>query len=102
MDRVQFHKLLRKTPRIAAAVNIACFVLYGFQEVCKLLYGGRVCKLRFHLLCGHIGKISTPNLGKQAFLIAFQVTDKIREPQGESIPLVGRLHLPVGFDKPLA
>ena len=55
-----------------------------------------------HLFRGHIGKVSTLHIRKQLFLIAVQITDKIGEPQGEGIPLVGGRHLPVGFDKPLA
>ena len=35
--RIQLQKLLRKTPRIAAAVNIRSFTLYQSKEVNELL-----------------------------------------------------------------
>ena len=56
-ERVQFHKLLSETPRIAAAVNIARPALYQIQKVDKLLHGGRVGQMPLHLLGGHIGKV---------------------------------------------
>ena len=42
VQRMQLQKLLPETPRIAAAVNIACLALYEFQKVNELLNGGRV------------------------------------------------------------
>ena len=101
-ERIQLRKLLRKTPRIAAAVNACSLSLHQSKEVYELLHGGRLGENLLHLFYGHIGKVGTPHLFKQGFFVAVQVTDKIGEPQGECISLVGRLHLPVGFDKPLA
>ncbi len=88
-ERVQLRKLLRKTPRIAAAVNIACPALHQFKEIKELLHGGGVEKAVPSAL-GHVGKVATPHIFKQGFFIAVQVTDKIREPQGERVPLVRR------------
>ncbi len=100
-ERVQLHKLLRKTPRIAAAVNAARLALYQRKEVHKLLYSGRVGKILLHLFDGHIGKVSAPHIFKQGFFVTVQVTDEVREPQRERIPFIGRLHLSVFFDKSL-
>ena len=100
--RVKLRKFLRKTPRIAAAVNARSLPLHQFKEIKELLHGGRLGENLLHLFCGHIGKVGTPYLFKQVFFVAVQVTDKVREPQRERIPFVGRLHLTVGFDKPLA
>lgn len=101
-ERVKLRKLLRKTPRIAAAVNARSLPLHQFKEIKELLHGGRLGENLLHLFCGHIGKVGTPYLFKQVFFVAVQVTDKVGEPQGERIPFVGGWHLPVGFDKPLA
>ncbi|MCB6414106.1 hypothetical protein LI221_03335 [Faecalimonas umbilicata] len=99
--RVQLHKFLPETPRIAAAVNIACFSLYQSQKIYELLYGGRVGELPFHLVGGHIGKVGAPHIFKQTFLKTVQVTDKVGEPQGKGIPFVGGRQVPLSVNKTL-
>ena len=88
-------------PRIAAAVNIACLALHQFKELKELLHGGRLGEKLLHLPLGHVGKVATPHIFKQGFFISVQVTDKIREPQGERVPLVSRRQLPFFFNKTL-
>ena len=100
--RVKLRKLLRETPRIAAAVNACSLPLHQSKEVYKLLHGGGVGKSLLHLFGGHIGKVGTPYIFKQGFFVAVQVTDKVGEPQRERIPFIGGLHFPMSFDKPLA
>ena len=55
----------------------------------------------FHKVSGHIRKIFAPNHAQQVFLVAVQVTDKIREPQSERVPLVRRGQLPFFLNKTL-
>ena len=109
-ERVKLRKLLRKTPRIATAVNACSLPLYQFKEIKELLHGGRLGENLLHLFSGHVGKVGTPYLFKQGFFVAVQVTDKVGEPQGESIPFVSRgqvtvcvyktlpCHFPLGVD----
>ena len=59
-ERVQLRKLLRKTPRIAAAVNACSLPLHQFKELKELLHVGRVGERLLHLPLSHIGKVGTP------------------------------------------
>ena len=54
-----------------------------------------------HKVSRHIRKILAANHAQQIFLISVQISDKIREPQGERVPLVSRRQLPFFFNKTL-
>ena len=54
-----------------------------------------------HKVGRRIRKILAANHAQQIFLISVQISDKIREPQGERVPLVGRRQLPFFFNETL-
>ena len=99
---MQLRQFFGKIPRITAAVSVARFTLYQSQKIKKLLHRRRIRKLFLHLPVIYIGKVGTIYLRQKLFFITVQITDKIRQTQGKTVPFVSRRKCLLRLDKPLS